>query len=243
VSTSTKRVAASGVFGWVRIAVAATALWALAPSPAARAEEPAAEAHAGEAHAGEGTLRPVEVTAKEFDAEPAGEEHGEHGPEIDGGKIALQFLNFGVLVFILAWFGGRAINKALAARHHQIKTDIASAAEVRAEAETKLKKQEARLASLETEIAELRRGLKAEAEAEKARLIAAAEERVKRIQAETQFLLDQQVREAEGRLRREAAEVALRAAEELLRKSMGPVDQQRLLDTFVADVSQPGRTS
>ena len=85
--------------------------------------------------------------------------------------------------------------------------------------------------------------MKAEAEAEKARLIAAAEERVKRIQAETQFLLDQQVREAEGRLRREAAETALRAAEELLRKSMGPVDQQRLLDTFVADVSQPGRTS
>lgn len=176
--------------------------------------------------------------ATEHQAGEAGHEVGEHAPTIDGKKLALQFLNFGVLLFILVKFGGKAINKALAARHHQLKADLAAAAELKAAAEAKLARQDARLASLEQEIAEMRRGLKAEAEAEKARLVAAAEERARRIKAETTFLVDQQVREAEARLRRESAEAALRAAEEILRRSIGSADQQRMIETFVGDVER-----
>jgi F-type H+-transporting ATPase subunit b len=168
--------------------------------------------------------------------EGEGHESGEHAPSVDTKKLALQFLNFGVLVFILVWFGGRAINKSLAARHHQLKADLASAADLRAAAEAKLAKQEARLGSLEHEIADMRRGLKAEAEAEKVRLIAAAEERARRIKAETSFLVEQQVREAEQRLRRQSADTSLKVAEEILRRSIGTADQQRLLDTFISDI-------
>ena len=164
-------------------------------------------------------------------------EGGEHQPEIDGKKLGLQILNFAVLVAILVFFGGKAVNKALRGRHEQLKADLASAAEARAAAEAKLAKQEARLGSLETEIAELRRNLKAEAEAEKARLIEAAAERATRIKAETTFLIDQQVREADQRLRRESADAALKIAEDILRRAIGPADQQRLLETFVGNVA------
>jgi F-type H+-transporting ATPase subunit b len=167
-------------------------------------------------------------------------EHGEGAPSVNGGKLALQFLNFGVLVAILVFFGGKAVNKALRARHEQLKADLASAAELRALAEAKLARQEARLGSLEVEIAELRRNLRAEAEAEKGRLIAAAEERAARIKTETGFLIDQQVREAEQRLRRESADAALKIAEDILRRAIGPADQRRLLDTFVGDVERTG---
>ena len=162
--------------------------------------------------------------AQDQSGEATASEHegGEHeAPAIDVKKFALQLVNFGVLVFILVKFGGGAINKALAARHHQLKADLAAAAELRAAALAQLAKQEARLGSLEHEIAELRRGIKAEAEAEKARLIAAAEERAQRIKAETTFLVEQQVREAEVKLRREAADAALQVAEEILRRSVG----------------------
>jgi F-type H+-transporting ATPase subunit b len=168
-----------------------------------------------------------------------GEEGSEHKPEIDGKKLGLQIFNFGVLVAILVFFGGKAVNKALRGRHEQLKADLASAAEARAAAEAKLAKQEARLGSLETEIAELRRNLKAEAEAEKARLIEAAAERATRIKAETTFLIDQQVREADQRLRRESADAALNIAEDILRRAIGPADQQRLLETFVGNVAGP----
>ena len=193
--------------------------------------------------AGALTLSPAvraEPEGQEHESAAEAGEHGEHGPPaIDGKKLGLQLLNFGVLVFILVKFGGGAVNKALAARHTQLKADLASASELRAAAEAKLAKQEARLGSLEAEIADMRRALKAEAEAEKALLIAAAQERAQRIKAETTFVIEQQVREAEQRLRRESADAALKAAEELLRKAMAPADQQRLLDTFIGEIAAP----
>ena len=53
-------------------------------------------------------------------------------------------------------------------------------------------------------------------------------------------MLEQQVKEAEATLRREAAEAAVKIAEELLRRAMDARDQQRLVETFVADVAVDG---
>jgi F-type H+-transporting ATPase subunit b len=181
----------------------------------------------------------AEEIAAESAEHPGGELVGHEAPAVDGKKLALQLLNFGVLIFILVKFGGPAIGKALAARHQQLKADLAAASVARAEAEARLKQQEARLAALEQEIEGIRQGVKAEAEAEKARLIAAAEERAKRIKEETAFVLDQQVKEAEFRLRREVAQAAVDLAEQMVKKSMGAGDQQRLVDSFVADVAAP----
>jgi F-type H+-transporting ATPase subunit b len=179
------------------------------------------------------------------EGEAAGEhESAEHAPTLDLGKLGLQLLNFAVLAGILGWFGGKAINKALLARHDQLKADLAAASEARASAERRAAEQETRLGSLETEIAGIRAGIKQEAEAEKQKLIATAEERAKRIGDETKFLLDQQVKEAEASLRREVAEAAVKIAEQLVTRSFGAGDQQRFVDTFVNDVSlPPGRTS
>jgi F-type H+-transporting ATPase subunit b len=195
-----------------------------------------ASACAEDIHGGVGTAR------TDTAAEHVEEEHGEkESPAIDLKMLGLQILNFSVLVFILVKFGGGAINKMLRGRHEQLKADLASAAELRSAAEAKLKKQEARLSSLENEIAEMRRNLKAEAEAEKVRLIAASEERAARIKAETAFLIEQQVRDADLRLRRESADAALKIAEEILKRSIGAADQQRLVETFVGDVEhRPG---
>lgn len=206
---------------WLLIAALAAGGLAVVSAGHARADEKGAEA------------------AAESAEHPGGELPGHEAPEINGKKLALQLLNFGVLIFILVKFGGPAIGKALAARHQQLKADLAAASVARAEAEARLKQQEARLAALEQEIDGIRKGVKAEAEAEKARLIAAAEERAKRIKEETAFVLDQQIKEAEYRLRREVAQAAVDVAEQMIKKSLGASDQQRLVDTFVADVAQP----
>ena len=170
---------------------------------------------------------------------PGGELPAHETPQIHGKSLALQLLNFAVLVGVLVKFGGPAVGKALAARHQQLKADLAAASTARAEAEARLALQEARLAALEQEIEGIRTGVKAEAEAEKARLIAMAEERAKRIREETTFVLEQQVKEAEERLRREVALASVNLAEQMVKKSFGPADQQRLVDTFVNDVVVP----
>jgi F-type H+-transporting ATPase subunit b len=173
-----------------------------------------------------------------------GPEGGEPAPKLDVKRLALQLVNFAVLAGILGWFGGKAINKALLARHQQLKADLVAAAEARSGAELRAAEQGKRLASLEAEIAAMRAGIKQEAEDEKQRLIAAAEERAARIGDETKFLLDQQVKEAEATLKREVAEAAVRIAEQIVTKSFNAGDQQRLVDTFVSDVAAPtGRSA
>jgi F-type H+-transporting ATPase subunit b len=175
-------------------------------------------------------------------------EHGEEvvaEPEIHGWKLAAQLVNFGLLAFILIKFGGPAVSKALTARHQQLKADLAAASEAKAAAEKRLAVQEQRLATLEQEIAGIRAGIKQEAEAEKARLIELAEERARRIQEETKFLLDQQAKQAEADLRREAAKMAVDMAEKMVRGAVNAGDQQRMVDSFVGDVAAPtgGRPS
>lgn len=185
--------------------------------------------------------RPRSVTAAE--EAPTGEELPEQRetPQIHPKSLALQLVNFGVLLFILIKFGGPAIGKALAARHEQLKAELAAAAEARAAALARLEQQDKRLAALEQEIVDIRGGIAQEAEAEKARLIALAEERSRRIREETSFALEQQVKEAELRLRHEAGLAAVQLAEQLVRKSLNAGDQQRLVDGFVGDVAAGSR--
>jgi F-type H+-transporting ATPase subunit b len=194
---------------------------------------------AGVVHAQENDM--AAATGKSGEGAIGGEVPEEGSPPVNTKKLVLQFVNFGVLVFILVKFGGPAINKALSARHQQLKADLAAAETARAEAEARLARQEARLAKLEQEIADIQAGVKKEAEAEKARLIAMAEERAKRIKEETSFALDQQVKEAEANLRREVALAAVQMAEQLVKKSLNSGDQQRLVETFVTDVGGDGR--
>lgn len=173
------------------------------------------------------------------DAPAAAGEAADHGGghHIDPKTLALQLLNFGVLLFLLIKFGGGAINKGLKARHEQLKADLDEANRLRTAAELRFKQQEKRLANLEAELAAMRAGILKEAEIEKARIIAAAEERSKRVQDDTRFQLEQQIKEAEIRFRAEVAQAALRIADELLRKSVSSADEQRLVANFVTELS------
>jgi F-type H+-transporting ATPase subunit b len=164
--------------------------------------------------------------------------HGEHAG-VDAKTLALQLLNFGALIFILVRFGGPALRKAFRSRHDQLKAEIESAAGQRALAEQRFREQDARLANLEQELAALRASVQLEGEREKSRLLAGAEEKAKRIQDETLFQLDQQVKEAEARLRAEVAGTAVRVADELLRRSVNPDDERRLVQDFAAGAGAP----
>lgn len=199
------------------------------------------------AHAEE-TLHEAAETASQAasheSATPEGEGHegGEHAARIESPlRLLASLVNFAGLAFILVKFGGGAVKKGLASRHTQLKTDISQAADAKAAAEARYQAQEARLAGLEQEIATLRAKMKAEAEAEKSRLLAAAEERAVRVREETRFLLEQQTKEAAHVLRREAALAAVKVAEEILRRQVSGADQQRLLDSFVKEVATAER--
>jgi F-type H+-transporting ATPase subunit b len=182
-----------------------------------------------------GTAFANEHEPTELSAESAGHgEHGQHG--LDPKRLLFQFINFGLLVAIVGFAGGKAINKTLAARHDQLKKDLDEASAARADAQARLKEQEARLANLESEVARLLAAIKDEAAQEEQRLLASAEEKARRIQDETRFLVDQQVKEAERNFRQEVANASARIAEEIVRRSVKGDDELRLQQSFISDV-------
>jgi len=160
----------------------------------------------------------------------------EHGAQIDPKTLALQLFNFSILLFMIIKFGGGGFKKALANRHTTLKHEIATANQLRADAETRLADQEKRLVNLEKEIEDMRQKARENAQAEKARLVATAEEKANRITTETKFLIEQQVKQAEQSFRVEVAIAAASLAEQLVRKSIGPADQSRLVDGFVGEL-------
>jgi len=159
--------------------------------------------------------------------------HGEHAG-FSGKTFALQLLNFGVLLFLLIWFGGRVMNKALRARHERLKGDIGEAARLRDEAMRKFEAQEQRVSDLEKEIAALRAAIRKDAEHEQARMLEGAQERAKRISDEMRFQLDRQVKEAELLLRAEVASASVKLAETMVREAVNMDDERRLAQEFVA---------
>jgi len=166
-----------------------------------------------------------------------GAEHGgEHAAHIDPKTLALQLFNFSILLFMVIKFGGGGIKKALASRHSTLKQEIETANQLRADAETRLAEQEKRLQNLEKEIEEMRQKARDNAQSEKARLVAAAEEKANRITAETKFLIEQQVKQAEQAFRAEVAIAAANLAEQIVRKSIGDADHGRLVDGFVGEL-------
>ena len=210
----------------------------------ARASEAGVDSTPAIAPAKDETTPDHEVAATGAEHEAQGG-HGEHGAGhgehagFSAGTFALQLVNFGVLLFILIWFGGRAMNKALRARHEQLKGDIQEASRLRDEAAKKFQAQEQRVVDLEKEIAALRATMQQQAEQDRASLLAGAQERAKRIQDDMRFQLDQQVKEAELLLRAEVASASVKLAEELLRKSVNADDERRLAREFVAGFDGP----
>jgi F-type H+-transporting ATPase subunit b len=171
---------------------------------------------------------PTEVSAENH------AEHGQHG--LDPKRLLYQFINFGLLVAILGFAGGKAINKTLAARHDQLKKDLDEAQTARSDAHARLKEQETRLANLEAEVARLLAAIKDEAIKEEQLLLASAEEKARRIQDETRFLVDQQVKEAEHNFRQEVANASARIAEEIVRRAVKNEDELRLQQSFISDL-------
>jgi len=68
--------------------------------------------------------------------------HGEHHAVFDAGDFGLQLLNLGILLVIIIKFGGGAANRAMKARHDELKAELASASAAKTDAEARLRAHE-----------------------------------------------------------------------------------------------------
>jgi F-type H+-transporting ATPase subunit b len=165
----------------------------------------------------------VAFAAEEGGAHPAG------GVHIPWGEILKQAINFLLLAGVLVYFLRKPLSSFLKERSELLRKAIDDAAKARAEAAEKLAAIEARTANLAEEIAGMNAKMDVEAAAEARRLQENVAAEISRIRAQSEFTGEQEVKKAREELRREAALLSARAAEEIVRKTLSPTDQERLV--------------
>jgi F-type H+-transporting ATPase subunit b len=173
-----------------------------------------------------------------------GEEEEEKGPAAFnfgefGGETApylAMLINFGILAGGYYLLGKDSIAAGLKARRASIQKELEEAARMKAEAEERAKKYQARLQTLEAEKAMAIEALVRAGEAEKERIVREAEAKAERMKKDAEFLVEQEIKQLRVDVWREAVDTAVAAAEELLKKRVTPADQERLAEEYLADL-------
>jgi F-type H+-transporting ATPase subunit b len=159
-----------------------------------------------------------------------------HEEEKMSPPFLLLLVNFGLLLALLAWKGRPAARKLAEERHDQIKTALDEAAKLRTEAADRLASYEKRLAAADDEVAKLVAGIRADAEADKVRILAAAEAQAAQLKRDAESRIAAEIEAARAALTKEVTVAAASATEKLLRDKTTAGDQDTLVGNFIADV-------
>lgn len=211
--------------------LAPAAVAVAAPGPVERVEERAADAsrHADEA-----------VT------EHAEEHAGSHGHEEgivwvsdvfgNEGKTGLLFIlfNFAVLLYLLNRILFKPLRERTHAKHAAVKSELEHATAAHEEARAMVDEYRDKLDGLNKEAESLMKDARERAEADRKRIIEAAEREAEQIKAAAQAAAERDAESHRSRLEAEVVDRAVERAEKILRERIGPADQRTMVDDFVA---------
>jgi F-type H+-transporting ATPase subunit b len=150
--------------------------------------------------------------------------------------FGFALINFVVFGFIMYRLAAKPLKEFVRTRHVTIKKDLDESAATKASAAAKLREYEEKIAKIEDEVAALVAQIRKEAEAEKARIVAAAAEQAARLKADAEAQVKAEIARIQRALRREAVESALATAEATLREKLGADDQKKLADKYLAEL-------
>jgi F-type H+-transporting ATPase subunit b len=166
---------------------------------------------------------------------PAEAEHGGRGI-VD---VIARLVNFAILAGTLVYLLRSPLRTYLTDRSTQIRSDLVTAAEMKATAASQIAEIDRRMKALPRELEMLRAQGAQEIAAEEARIQAAAAAESERLLAQAKREIDLQVKVAERELVAYAADLAVGVASDRIRKSITDEDQQRLVDRYVQQL-KPG---
>jgi F-type H+-transporting ATPase subunit b len=158
----------------------------------------------------------------------------EHAPAI--GQLLFPLINFLIFVYLLKRYALPLARDYLKSRREQVIAALKESGEAKQRAEALLRDYKGRLQRLDQETRQIRDALKAEGEREKTRLLAEAEESAARINADADFLADQETKLARQELRREIARAAQASAGKLVQDNLTAADRRRMVEEFLSEV-------
>lgn len=167
---------------------------------------------------------------------------GGEGHHVDSGVLLKDFLyrlfNFAVTFGLLAYFVTKPIRKGLSGRKEGIEKSLADAKAIQEKAEAKFAEYDDKLTKASAEIDDIYAAIKREGELERERILANAREMALKIEEEAKKSAALEIAKARVELQREASDMALKLAEELLKKNFNSNDQNRLVDEYMKKVGE-----
>lgn len=160
----------------------------------------------------------------------------------EGPPLLLVMVNFGILLILLGWKAVPPLKRFADQRHVLIRDALEEASKLREEARRKLDEYNDKIKDVEAEVDQLIAGIRADAEAEKKRIIAEAERQAAALERDAQNRIAADIQRARAQLEREVTAAAIAAAEKILRERMTPSDQQKLVDGFIGELAAPAAT-
>ena len=147
-----------------------------------------------------------------------------------------RFMNFAVLLIVLIKVLSKPIANGLRARQQSIKEQFTDLEERKAEADSVYQSYEEKLASIDQEISDIIQSAVAQGEAEKERIIDAANRAAEDIRRQAEMAIQHELAEAKLKLREDVANQAVVMAEELIKKNLQEADQVKLIEDYLAKV-------
>jgi len=160
--------------------------------------------------------------------------------------FGFALINFGIFLAIMSRLAWKPLKQFMADRHDEIAKNLDEAAKLRAAAEATLKQYQDKIGGIDREIETLLAQIKKESEAEKVRIMAAAEADAKRLKEDAERQIAAEIDRARRELRRGVIEAAVSAAQDSLKKNIAADDQRKMAEKYVHDVearAKAGRPS
>ncbi len=163
-------------------------------------------------------------------------EHAAAAHHLNWWDFTLRTANFVILLAILVKLLKKPIGNFLVSRREDIQKLLAELQDKQKEAAAVSAEYKAKLAMLDEETKKIVAELLSEGEAEKQKIIQAAERQAAYIKQQAEIAVQQEIKAAREKLQEEVAELSVAAAEKLIRKSMKADDQDRLVKDFMKRV-------
>lgn len=154
-------------------------------------------------------------------------------PSLFSLDFLFRLINFAILFGGLGYILSKPLKNFLKQRSQNVRQAIEEAKKAKADAESKARFYEEKLSQLEAEVAAMMEQFKKESEEEKVRIIKEAEEQIEKTKERMQKSLEQEKLRIKEEVMREAANMAIILAEEMIKKNLTTEDQKKWIQEYI----------
>ncbi len=152
------------------------------------------------------------------------------------GFEAWKFVNLTIFILIMVYLLKKPLSEAFKVKRETIRADLIKAEEKRQAALAQLTTTEAKLATLNTESANVIKHAEQEAEAEKTRIVKETEDEINRLQSQAKNEIERKSQQVKFELRRFSAEESIRLAEEKIKANINADKDAQLVRASIQSI-------